>query len=196
MVEETKCLSCSNVIPNEAVYCPYCGKKVEHIIDKNQIQCQYCKRGIPKDAIVCPYCSNKVEREKAQGKCPNCGKIIPEDARICPYCKKDFEQEIPKRTPINSGIIEGIIAFIMILIDLDSIAYIIFSIAMQDRKSFNSIYSIGAVIIPLGCIYFIYRTLYKKQRLSDWEWIGFSFLLAWFLVNLFYGFMLGYIGMP
>jgi len=68
-----ECPSCSNTIPKEVIYCPYCGARFTEL----------------------GHTHSKGNGERQKGgfkmkKCPLCDKKIPEDAKFCPLCGWDL----------------------------------------------------------------------------------------------------------
>ena len=120
--------------------------------------------------------------------CPNCSRSIPVDARICPYCKTDFEQPIQnineKKGKINSSIVAGIISIIILLIEIYGFVVVIF----YGMGGFG----FGDIIVLIVTLYIINKTILKKQKLTTWEWVGFSIFVVYYCIILVYGFLIGF----
>jgi membrane protease subunit (stomatin/prohibitin family) len=49
------CPQCGRQVPSDAVFCPYCGYRLQPATKK----CPNCGRDVPADALFCPYCGYK-----------------------------------------------------------------------------------------------------------------------------------------
>lgn len=54
-----KCVNCNSEIEQDAQFCPYCGKEVEH-----GKTCSKCGKPIDDDSDFCPYCGTKQSLDK------------------------------------------------------------------------------------------------------------------------------------
>ena len=54
-----KCVNCNSEIEQDAQFCPYCGKEVEH-----GRTCSKCGKPIDDDSDFCPYCGAKQSMDK------------------------------------------------------------------------------------------------------------------------------------
>lgn len=57
------CDECEKAIPEDAVFCPYCGVEFE---EEDTVTCDKCEKEIPEDAAFCPHCGAEVEEEKEE----------------------------------------------------------------------------------------------------------------------------------
>lgn len=65
------CLDCNNEIPEDSVFCPYCGSKniKSSYFDSNNNsykKCINCEAIVPDDAIYCQYCGKKTDVKQAE----------------------------------------------------------------------------------------------------------------------------------
>lgn len=95
-----KCRYCEKPVPDTALFCPYCGKKIER-----KRLCPQCHSEVGEDDKFCMSCGmlldsphlnmEKGKEERASdGKdeavmlvsCPKCGKLLDEKMERCPEC--------------------------------------------------------------------------------------------------------------
>jgi len=81
---------------------------------------------------------------------------------------------------INSSFVAGIISTIFLLLILAIGIFVVFGL--------------GDIIMIIGFGYVSYKTLWQKQKLSNWEWVGFSILVIWLLISFMIGFAIGFAG--
>lgn len=55
-----KCVNCGKEVPNDSVFCPFCGSKEI----KNENICPKCKKAVPIDSMFCPFCGEKITIEE------------------------------------------------------------------------------------------------------------------------------------
>jgi membrane protease subunit (stomatin/prohibitin family) len=79
--EEILCPACKQPVPNDAKFCPHCGKQL--IIIK---KCPYCGDDIPLNAKFCPSCGRLVDEKPQEKKCPHCGAMNLPNATFCNQC--------------------------------------------------------------------------------------------------------------
>lgn len=73
-----RCNNCNNDIPDDSVFCPYCGQKADKIK-----RCSVCGYELKEDFAFCPVCGNKVDSVK---HCPKCGLEIQDGYGFCAAC--------------------------------------------------------------------------------------------------------------
>ncbi|MBQ8426694.1 MAG: zinc ribbon domain-containing protein [Clostridia bacterium] len=70
------CKNCGYSLPDEAVFCPSCGSRVD-----GKKQCISCKKLVNVDAVFCAHCGARLD---GKIKCIDCGKYYNGD--FCPFC--------------------------------------------------------------------------------------------------------------
>ncbi len=73
-----KCSNCGKLIPEEALFCPFCGQKVEKVK-----KCKVCGYELKEDFAFCPKCGSKTNGTLT---CRECGKELKEDESFCSVC--------------------------------------------------------------------------------------------------------------
>jgi len=91
-----------------------------------------------------------------------------------------------KKIDLNSSFVAGVISILILAFEAFGL-YVSLSTGLFG-------FSFGDIILILGFIHIFHKTLWKKQRLTNWEWLGFSILVIWFLVTFMIGFAIGYSG--
>jgi len=72
-----KCSNCGSNMPQDAKFCPECGKTT----GPSKSKCIKCGELIDMDAKFCPECGSP-----QQSVCVNCGAALVPDAKFCPEC--------------------------------------------------------------------------------------------------------------
>ncbi|MBR2551523.1 MAG: zinc ribbon domain-containing protein [Erysipelotrichaceae bacterium] len=55
-----KCSNCNQTVPDDSIYCPFCGSnQIKEIVDKTVKYCQDCGKKIPKEAEKCSFCGSE-----------------------------------------------------------------------------------------------------------------------------------------
>lgn len=96
----TACYACGEIIPIDAEYCPYCGKKLYE-------NCPKCGKKNSSQFEYCPKCGTNIFQYyqvlKDNGGyasntmvCYVCSEIVPANSMFCPYCKKELLVTCPK----------------------------------------------------------------------------------------------------
>ena len=70
------CKFCGAPAPENGVFCPLCGKRLD-----GKIECNFCKSLIEENSIYCTYCGNRLDGKK---KCKECGEFY--DGKFCSTC--------------------------------------------------------------------------------------------------------------
>lgn len=73
-----RCNNCNKDIPEDSVFCPYCGQKVDKIK-----KCSVCGYELKEDFVFCPACGNKIDSVR---HCPKCGLEIQDGYGFCAAC--------------------------------------------------------------------------------------------------------------
>ena len=119
-----RCENCGSELPNGALFCDNCGKKVEA---KPKKFCGNCGAEMDADAAFCGECGASVSSTPdAQINyvfCGNCGAKIPENSQTCPNCgytqnaqtEKNEKSEKNPRKKHTAAVIAVLTAVILIL---------------------------------------------------------------------------------
>jgi len=81
--EETKqkCPDCSQIIPHDAGFCPFCGHQIM-VFE----QCSSCGKNLTANARFCPRCGTKTDRKKSDIFCQKCGGKNLMNSNFCNGC--------------------------------------------------------------------------------------------------------------
>jgi len=81
--EETKqkCPDCSQMIPHDAGFCPFCGHQIM-IFE----QCNNCGKNLSASARFCPRCGTKADKKKPDIFCQKCGSKNLVNSNFCNGC--------------------------------------------------------------------------------------------------------------
>ena len=100
-----KCVKCNSEIDNNAQFCPYCGKAVEH-----GRLCVKCGKPLDDDSDFCPYCGTKqnnvvVEPEQVEEIQPQEPELVQEGPALTPVVAEqpqepEIVQEEPEPKPV------------------------------------------------------------------------------------------------
>lgn len=89
------CPSCSEIIPAEVDYCPFCGNSTREGMDLDKPIGEDPSR-LPEDLSVAV--SNAQHRQ-----CPNCRQVIPADVNYCPFCGNSTH-EVVRQDPLEEAV--------------------------------------------------------------------------------------------
>lgn len=101
-----KCVKCNSEIDNDAQFCPYCGKEVEH-----GRLCVKCGEPLDDDSDFCPYCGTKqnnvvVEPEQVEEVQPQEPEIVQDESEPIPAVVEQPQEPEDKKAesepPSNS----------------------------------------------------------------------------------------------
>lgn len=92
-----KCVKCNSEIDNDAHFCPYCGKAVEH-----GRLCVKCGKPLDDDSDYCPYCGTKLNRANKEPE-QNRKVSQPQSPMITKKSYYDAYEEYPKEKLFHSG---------------------------------------------------------------------------------------------
>ncbi len=81
--EETKqkCPDCSQIIPHDAGFCPFCGHQIM-VFE----QCSSCGKNLTANARFCPRCGTKTDQKKPEIFCQKCGGKNLMNSNFCNGC--------------------------------------------------------------------------------------------------------------
>ena len=81
--EETKqkCPDCSQIIPHDAGFCPFCGHQIM-VFE----QCSSCGKNLTANARFCPRCGTKTDQKKSEIFCQKCGSKNLVNSNFCNGC--------------------------------------------------------------------------------------------------------------
>ncbi len=81
--EETKqkCPDCSQIIPHDAGFCPFCGHQIM-VFE----QCSSCGKNLTANARFCPRCGTKTDQKKSDIFCQKCGGKNLMNSNFCNGC--------------------------------------------------------------------------------------------------------------
>lgn len=79
-----KCIHCNEEIPDDSVFCPFCGQKAEKPPVTPVKRCHICQASLQDGAKFCESCGAAVPAEHLI--CPACSAKISSDATFCPNC--------------------------------------------------------------------------------------------------------------
>lgn len=111
-----KCISCGKEVPNDSVFCPFCGSK--DIKDDNA--CPNCKKIVPTDSVFCPFCGERmIDEEKSEVVITN---------TVVPGAKEQvYKAGIEKNDP---GIFKRILSWIVLVAGF-ALAVILFAVVFM-----------------------------------------------------------------
>jgi len=79
--EETNCRECSNSIPTDSKFCPYCGH--QQVVFS---QCGKCGKNLTPNANFCPRCGHPAEEKEKLNICKKCGCNNLSESVFCNMC--------------------------------------------------------------------------------------------------------------
>ena len=107
-----KCERCNNILPDDSVFCSYCGNKIEKPQEPQAPKCEKCGNTLPLDSEFCHFCGNQIsqspveekqtdtiEKESSDAKfskqvkqkyCSKCGGVINNSTKVCEGCGKQY----------------------------------------------------------------------------------------------------------
>lgn len=97
--ETVKCVNCSQPIPANVKFCPYCGAKQEKKPEPPKTKvCPNCKQNVPAADRFCSNCGHDFSKpqqppKRKKWRCTSCGRTLPDIFndqynRYCCYCGK------------------------------------------------------------------------------------------------------------
>ena len=78
------CYSCGAKLPDDANYCPVCGKKIQVIDTDNSWKCSYCGNFNDNRDTHCNFCGTSIHN--LNWICPSCGMFNSPSDIICRKC--------------------------------------------------------------------------------------------------------------
>jgi len=156
-------------------------------------KCEYCGKKIGLLAVGYTWLDKQNNRamhdkcyEKYMSESPEKRKQISEEKQEQNKITMDNESPlVKKKFELNSSIMAGILSFIFFMVEIFFIVFLIF------ENKF--IIGFGDIIMIAGFLYIIHKTLWKKLKLTTWEWIGLAILIIWFIVAFIIGFIWGFL---
>jgi len=157
------------------------------------VKCEYCGKKIGLLAVSYEW-MDKEHKKAMHDKCyeehkkKNPEKIKQTYQEKQEQNKKTIDDESPlveKKFKLNSSIVAGILSIIFLMIELVSIVFLIFKNSL--RMGF------GDIILIFGLSYIIHKTLWKKLKLTTWEWVGLTILIILFIIGFIVGFISGFL---
>jgi membrane protease subunit (stomatin/prohibitin family) len=76
-----KCPDCSQMIPEDAAFCPFCGHQIM-VFE----QCGKCGKNLSANASFCPRCGTKADKKKSDTFCQKCGNKNLINSNFCNGC--------------------------------------------------------------------------------------------------------------
>ncbi len=76
-----KCPDCSQMIPHDAGFCPFCGHQI--MIFQ---QCSNCGKNLAASTNFCPKCGTKADKQKSELFCQKCGSKNLVNSNFCNGC--------------------------------------------------------------------------------------------------------------
>lgn len=76
------CVTCSKLISEDAVFCPYCGSK--YVAPVKRV-CKSCGKELKENELFCGGCGTKYS-DSVDNKCAGCGATLEEGVKFCSNC--------------------------------------------------------------------------------------------------------------
>ncbi len=127
-----KCMSCGKEVPNDSVFCPFCGTKDI----KDDSTCPICKKIVPSDSAFCPFCGEKIIEDIND-------KSVILDTEVPSAEKQAYKTEVEKDDP---GIFKRILSWIVLVAGFAIALILIAVVFMIVGYIFNLIEDLPSVL--------------------------------------------------
>lgn len=143
-----KCIKCGYEIPENSVFCPFCGEAFSSatpdVLSDNR--CPVCGSSLKSDSAFCGCCGSKLSSSK---KCEKCGSPLKEGSTFCGVCgHKTNSSYIPpspnhnKTAKNNTGFIITVIILTILIVALCAASIIFLLFANHNKNNVASIPSV------------------------------------------------------